>query len=104
MKKVLTQIVNFVKSIFTIKQKQVEIKPDYKKLALTIVLYLASIKIIVSKQDYNSLIVYLQNPNNRFGNIEEMTKFICESYAIDTNSIHYKYIFTSIANFKNGSL
>lgn len=90
----------FIRSLFTFQQKEVVLK-DYSKLALTIILYLASEKIKTTKADFYYLTYITQN--NKL-EIYEKWVLICNRFNLEVETNQHKYIFTSIFNFENGSL
>lgn len=90
----------FIKSLFTIQQKEVVLK-DYSKLALTIILYLASLNIKTTKSDFYYLTYITQNSKL---DIYEKWVLICNRFNLEVETKQHNYIFTSIYNFENGSL
>jgi hypothetical protein len=71
---------------------------DYKRLALTIILYLASLKIKTTKSDLYFLTYITQN--NKL-EVYEKWVIICNRFNLEVETNQHKYIFTSIYNFEN---
>lgn len=90
----------FIRSLFTFQQKEVVLK-DYKKLALTIILYLSSLKIKTTEKDFYYITFVTINDKL---DIYEKWVLICNRFNLEVETKQHNYIFTSIYNFENGSL